>query len=168
MAAQLAEQVTVVAAAGTEGGGAALDQVLGMSIATGIITAGLLYWGTGYYYPPYWGGGAYWPRPYTYGAAAWYNTAAWNSALHPGQCFPACLEYFSSAGGVPTFFDKFGNRQRTEVPQVARARDLAFFPRLLQLAGGGGQLSVLCVLVGHGGTPAVTGCSPLFRRGAGT
>ena len=28
MAAQLAEQVTVVAAAGTEGGGAALDQVL--------------------------------------------------------------------------------------------------------------------------------------------
>jgi hypothetical protein len=55
------------------------------------------------------------------GAASWYNTAAWNSALHPGQCFPACLEYFSSAGGVPTFFDKFGNRQRTEVrrkPQV--------------------------------------------------
>jgi subtilisin family serine protease len=55
------------------------------------------------------------------GAAAWYNTAAWNSALHPGKCFPACLEYFSSAGGVPTFFDKMGNRQRTEVrrkPQV--------------------------------------------------
>ncbi|MFL0173600.1 hypothetical protein [Mycobacterium sp. SMC-13] len=45
MAAQLAEQVTVVAAAGTEGGGAALDQVLGMSIATGIITAGLLWIG---------------------------------------------------------------------------------------------------------------------------
>lgn len=46
------------------------------------------------------------------GAAAWYNTAAWNSALHPGQCYPACLEYFSSAGGVPTFFDKNGNRLR--------------------------------------------------------
>jgi hypothetical protein len=46
------------------------------------------------------------------GAAAWYNTAAWNSALHPGKCFPACLEYFSSAGGVPTFFDKDGNRLR--------------------------------------------------------
>lgn len=46
------------------------------------------------------------------GAAAWYNTAAWNSALHPGQCYPACLEYFSSAGGVPTFFDKKGNRLR--------------------------------------------------------
>lgn len=45
MAAQLAEQVTVVAAAGTEGGGAALDQVLGMSVATGIITAGLLWIG---------------------------------------------------------------------------------------------------------------------------
>lgn len=41
----------------------------------GFVTAGLLYWGTGYYYPPYWGGGAYWPRPYTYGAAAWYNPA---------------------------------------------------------------------------------------------
>ena len=45
MAAQLAEQVTVVAAAGTEGGGAALDQVIGMSVATGIITAGLLWIG---------------------------------------------------------------------------------------------------------------------------
>lgn len=44
------------------------------------------------------------------GAAAWYNTAAWKSALHPGQCYPACLEYFSSAGGVPTFFNKNGNR----------------------------------------------------------
>jgi hypothetical protein len=44
----------------------------------GFVTAGLLYWGTGYYYPPYWGPGvvpAYWPRPYTYGAAAWYNPA---------------------------------------------------------------------------------------------
>ncbi|QPG68979.1 MULTISPECIES: hypothetical protein [Mycobacteriaceae] len=45
MAAQLAEQVTLVAAAGTEGGGAALDQVIGMSVATGIITAGLLWIG---------------------------------------------------------------------------------------------------------------------------
>ena len=45
MAAQLAEQVTMVAAAGTEGGGAALDQVIGMSVATGIITAGLLWIG---------------------------------------------------------------------------------------------------------------------------
>ena len=44
------------------------------------------------------------------GAAAWYNTAAWKSALHLGQCYPACLEYFSSAGGVPIFFDQRGNR----------------------------------------------------------
>ena len=41
----MAAQLAVLAAAGTEGGGAALDQVLGMSIATGIITAGLLWIG---------------------------------------------------------------------------------------------------------------------------
>jgi len=35
----------------------------------------MLYWGTGYYYPPYWASGGYWPWPYTYGAAAWYNAA---------------------------------------------------------------------------------------------
>ena len=50
------------------------------------------------------------------GAAAWYNTGAWNSALHPGQCYPACLEYFSSAGGVPILFNTKGNRLRQ--PQV--------------------------------------------------
>ena len=41
----MATQISVLAAAGTEGGGAALDQVLGMSVATGIITAGLLWIG---------------------------------------------------------------------------------------------------------------------------
>lgn len=53
----------------------------------GYVSDDLLYWGTGYYYPPYWcyepnpGQSCYgpvpgyWPRPYTYGAAAWYNAA---------------------------------------------------------------------------------------------
>lgn len=35
----------VLAEAGTEGGGADLDQIIGVSIATGIITAGLLWIG---------------------------------------------------------------------------------------------------------------------------
>jgi hypothetical protein len=43
------------------------------------------------------------------GAAAWYNTIAWGVPFHP-TCAPACSEYFSSAGGVPIFFDVQGNR----------------------------------------------------------
>lgn len=49
------------------------------------------------------------------GAAPWYNTAAWGAPFW-SQCRPACVEYFSSAGGVPTFFNTTGNRLRT--PQV--------------------------------------------------
>jgi hypothetical protein len=41
----MASQLSLLAAAGTEGGGAALDQVIGMSVATGIITGGLLWIG---------------------------------------------------------------------------------------------------------------------------
>jgi subtilisin family serine protease len=43
------------------------------------------------------------------GAAAWYQTAAWGSPLRP-QCLPACLNSFSSAGGVPILFDHDGRR----------------------------------------------------------
>ncbi|MDR3535889.1 MAG: hypothetical protein P4L71_05260 [Acetobacteraceae bacterium] len=44
----------------------------------GFITAGLLVYGTGYYYPPVVFHGAmpiYYPRPYTYGGSVWYNPA---------------------------------------------------------------------------------------------
>ncbi|HET9864879.1 MAG TPA: hypothetical protein VFP37_15655 [Steroidobacteraceae bacterium] len=43
------------------------------------------------------------------GAAAWYQTQEWGSPLRP-QCKPACLNNFSSAGGVPIFFKKNGKR----------------------------------------------------------
>jgi subtilisin family serine protease len=43
------------------------------------------------------------------GAAAWYQTQEWGSPLRP-QCIPACLNSFSSAGGVPVFFGKNGRR----------------------------------------------------------
>jgi subtilisin family serine protease len=43
------------------------------------------------------------------GAAAWYQTEEWGSPLRP-QCFPACLNSFSSAGGTPVFFGKSGRR----------------------------------------------------------
>ncbi len=39
------------------------------------------------------------------GAAAWFNTAAFNS-----NCVPACLNSFSSAGPTPILFDLAGNR----------------------------------------------------------
>jgi subtilisin family serine protease len=49
------------------------------------------------------------------GAAAWYQTEEWGSPLRP-QCIPACLNYYSSAGGVPVFFGK--NGRRLAVPDI--------------------------------------------------
>jgi subtilisin family serine protease len=43
------------------------------------------------------------------GASAWYQTQAWGSPLRP-QCVPACLNNFSSAGGVPILFGQNGRR----------------------------------------------------------
>jgi hypothetical protein len=48
------------------------------------------------------------------GASSWYLTEefdAYFSALvqdAPGACIPACLNNFSSAGGIPTYLDKYG------------------------------------------------------------
>jgi hypothetical protein len=48
------------------------------------------------------------------GASSWYLTEefdAYFSALvqdAPGACLPACLNDFSSAGGIPTYLDKYG------------------------------------------------------------
>jgi subtilisin family serine protease len=45
------------------------------------------------------------------GAAAWYRTAQWGNPLGDAdKCTPACLEYFSSAGGTPIYFDDDGRR----------------------------------------------------------
>ena len=49
------------------------------------------------------------------GAAAWYQTEEWGSPLRP-QCIPACLNSFSSAGGVPVFFG--ANGRRLAIPVV--------------------------------------------------
>ena len=43
------------------------------------------------------------------GSSAWYQTQEWGSPLRP-QCKPACLDSFSSAGGVPILFGKNGKR----------------------------------------------------------
>ena len=48
------------------------------------------------------------------GAASWYLTAPFDSYFStlvqdtPGACVPACLNNFSSAGGVPIYLDKYG------------------------------------------------------------
>ncbi len=49
------------------------------------------------------------------GASAWYQTEEWGSPLRP-QCIPACLNSFSSAGGVPILFG--ANGQRLRAPEI--------------------------------------------------
>lgn len=50
------------------------------------------------------------------GAAAWYFTEAFDADFSarvkdtPGACVPACLNSFSSAGGIPIYLDKYGVR----------------------------------------------------------
>jgi hypothetical protein len=50
------------------------------------------------------------------GAAAWYLTEAFDTHFStlvqdtPGACSPACLNDFSSAGGIPIYLDKYGLR----------------------------------------------------------
>jgi subtilisin family serine protease len=49
------------------------------------------------------------PNSESVGASAWYQTAVWGSPLRP-TCIPACLNNFSSAGGVPILFGPRGQR----------------------------------------------------------
>jgi hypothetical protein len=50
------------------------------------------------------------------GAASWYLTEAFDAHFStlvqdtPGACVPACLNNFSSAGGIPVYLDKYGVR----------------------------------------------------------
>jgi hypothetical protein len=50
------------------------------------------------------------------GAASWYLTEAFDADFStlvqdtPGACVPACLNNFSSAGGIPIYLDKYGVR----------------------------------------------------------
>ena len=48
------------------------------------------------------------------GASSWYLTEEFDAYFStlvqdaPGACVPACLNDFSSAGGIPTYLDKYG------------------------------------------------------------
>jgi subtilisin family serine protease len=80
------------------------------------------------------------------GAAPWYNTAEWGSPLWGNKCRPACLEYFSSAGGVPILFDKNGHRLSHQIVRLKPGvtgpdgGNTSFFvARLTDPAVGGGE-----------------------------
>jgi subtilisin family serine protease len=56
------------------------------------------------------------------GASSWYLTEEFDGYFSslvqdaPGACLPACLNDFSSAGGIPTYLDKYGTT--LAVPQL--------------------------------------------------
>lgn len=80
------------------------------------------------------------------GAAPWYNTAQFGSPLWGNACKPACLEYFSSAGGVPILFDKKGKRLAAPIVRLKPGvtgpdggNTSFFFARTTDPAVGGGE-----------------------------
>jgi hypothetical protein len=60
------------------------------------------------------------------GASSWYLTEEFDTHFStlvqdtPGACLPACLNDFSSAGGIPTYLDKYG--ATLAVPEVRENR----------------------------------------------
>jgi len=82
------------------------------------VSYGVVFWGTGYYYPPYWhyppyGYPVYYPRPYTYGAHAWYNPATstyyrGGAAYGPYGGFGAGASYNAATGTYKRGYGAYG------------------------------------------------------------
>jgi hypothetical protein len=80
------------------------------------VSYGVVFWGTGYYYPPYWHHGPYpiyYPHPYTWGAHAWYSPATntyyrGGAAYGPYGGFGAGASYNATTGTYKRGYGAYG------------------------------------------------------------
>jgi hypothetical protein len=96
------------------------------------VSFGVVFWGTGYYYPPYWyhppyGYPIYYPRPYTYGAYAWYNPATstfyrGGYAYGPYGGFGAGASYNPATGTYKRGYAAYGPAGGYKVGQAYNSR----------------------------------------------
>jgi len=96
------------------------------------VSYGVVFWGTGYYYPPYWhyppyGYPVYYPRPYTWGAHAWYNPSTntyyrGGAVYGPYGGFGAGASYNAATGTYKRGYGAYGPAGGYKVGQAYNPR----------------------------------------------
>jgi len=100
------------------------------------VSYGVVFWGTGYYYPPHWhypphGYPIYYPHPYTYGAHAWYHPATntyyrGGAAYGPYGGFGAGASYNATTGTYKRGYGAYGPSGGYKVGQAYNPRTGAY------------------------------------------
>lgn len=100
------------------------------------VSYGVVFWGTGYYYPPYWHYGympmpIYYPHPYTYGAHAWYHPATntyyrGGAAYGPYGGFGAGASYNATTGTYKRGYGAYGPSGGYKVGEAYNPRTGAY------------------------------------------
>jgi len=100
------------------------------------VSYGVVFWGTGYYYPPYWhypphGYPIYYPHPYTYGAHAWYHPATntyyrGGAAYGPYGGFGAGASYNATTGTYKRGYGAYGPSGGYKVGQAYNPKTGAY------------------------------------------
>lgn len=100
------------------------------SFVAGMALGECLFWGTGYYYPPYIGWGPYpyyYPYPYSYGVAAAYNP--WTGGYAIGSRVYGPYATAGRAAWYNPATGRYGRAARVEGPYGARTAAAGYNPR---------------------------------------